>query len=125
MPRRMPRWQFAVPLDNSGRTPYFRQIVEAVVDDIRRGRLRPGDPLPGTRRLASTLRLNRNTVVAAYTELETEGFIQASRARGTFVSEMLPDRRPRRLAFTRPEAPVALGYDLAPPREVFAATRDG
>jgi len=121
----MPRWQFAVPLDNSGRTPFFRQIVEAVAEDIRRGRLRAGDPLPGTRRLADTLRLNRNTVVAAYSELRAEGWIQASEARGTFVSEILPDPNPRRLAFARAEAPPALGYDLAPLRDMSATTRDG
>src|SRR5262245_22049245 len=91
----MPRWSFAVPLEPSGGAPLFRQIARAVVDDIERGRLRPGDRLPGTRHLARSLRLNRNTIVAAYSELRAEGWITAATASGTFVARVLPDRKPR------------------------------
>ena len=59
--------------------------------DIRRGRLRPGDPLPGTRTLARALGVQRLTVVSAFDDLVAEGWLVTQRARGTFVSKELPD----------------------------------
>ena len=41
----------------------------------RRGRLRPGDALPGSRALAQSLGVHRNTVLAACAELTAEGWI--------------------------------------------------
>jgi GntR family transcriptional regulator/MocR family aminotransferase len=48
-----------------GDAPVFLRIARAVADDIRRGRLRTGEALPGTRSLAESLGVNRNTVVTA------------------------------------------------------------
>jgi GntR family transcriptional regulator / MocR family aminotransferase len=122
----MPRWSFAVPLEPSGGVPLFRQIARAVVDDIARGRLGPGDRLPGTRHLARSLRLNRNTVVAAYSELRAEGWITAATASGTFVSRVLPDRKPR--PFTREavaRAAIEVGFDVPLAPAGAAAATEG
>jgi GntR family transcriptional regulator/MocR family aminotransferase len=115
MPRS--RWELVVPLDRSDRTPLFLQIAGGLADDIRRGRLRPGQPLPGTRRLARALGINRNTVVAAYDELAAEGWIETDAARASFVSFALPDARPQRFAGAvgrRRAVPARAGYDLPP-----------
>ncbi len=69
----------------------YVQIVQAVVTDIRRGRLVPGQRLPGSRTLAARLGVHRNTVLTAYAELQAEGWIQADRARQTRVCETLPE----------------------------------
>jgi len=69
----------------------YVQIVQAVVHDIRRGRLVPGQRLPGSRTLAERLGVHRNTVLTAYAELQAEGWIQADRARQTCVCETLPE----------------------------------
>jgi GntR family transcriptional regulator/MocR family aminotransferase len=109
------RWELAVSLDRTGRTPLFLQVAGSLADDIRRGRLRPGQPLPGTRRLARALGLNRNTVVAAYDELAAEGWIETDAARASFVSLALPDARPQRFAAAvgrREAVPARAGYDL-------------
>ncbi len=95
--------------------PLFQQISSAIVTAIRRGRLRPGDRLPGTRALAESLEVNRNTVIAAYDELTGEGWIESSRAQGSFVSRSLPDVRPKaftRSAASRAEVPEATGFDF-------------
>ena len=84
-------WQLAVTLDPGADQPVFVQIAQAVAADIRRGRLRPGDPLPGSRALAEALGVHRNTVLAAFRELTAEGWIASERARGTFVSHTLPE----------------------------------
>ena len=74
----MPRWEFPVPVDRASDVPVYIQISRSLAEDIRRGRLRPGDRLPGSRALAVGLAVNRNTVVAAYRELEAEGWITGS-----------------------------------------------
>lgn len=86
----MPQWSPAVELDRSSEEPLYLQIVRAAVADIRRGRLRPGDGLPGTRALAEALGVNRNTTLSAYQELEAEGWIVSEPDRGSFVSAKLP-----------------------------------
>jgi GntR family transcriptional regulator / MocR family aminotransferase len=91
-------WDFPVSIDPETPVPIFVQIARAVSGDIRRGRLRPGDVMPGTRTLARTLGVHRNTVIAAYGELVAEGWITTENGRGTFVAKTLPDPRPRRFS---------------------------
>jgi GntR family transcriptional regulator/MocR family aminotransferase len=108
-------WRIAVELDPAGDLPVFVQIAHAVAADVRRGRLRPGDPLPGSRALAEALGVHRNTVLAAYRELAAEGWIDTEQARGTFVSRTLPDPTPRRTgAALRTGVPSKTSFDLAP-----------
>src|SRR4051812_30186399 len=60
----MRRWELTVALDPRREQPLFLQLAGAITADIRNGRLKPGEPLPGTRELAASLEVNRNTVVA-------------------------------------------------------------
>jgi GntR family transcriptional regulator / MocR family aminotransferase len=69
------RWEFAIALDRDKGIPLFRQIAQVISNDIRRGRLRPGDRLPGTRTLARSLAVQRLTVVSAFDELAAEDWI--------------------------------------------------
>jgi GntR family transcriptional regulator / MocR family aminotransferase len=115
----MARWEVSFSVERRCGVPLFQQIARAVSTDIRRGRLRPGDALPGTRTVARALGVQRLTVVAAFDELVAEGWIVNQRARGAFVSTDLPDPTPRR--FTSWEPPVAMaertGFDLLPAPE--------
>jgi len=105
----MPRpWSFPVALDPESGEPLTLQISRAVTSDIRRGRLKAGALLPGSRTLAATLGVHRNTVLAAYRELEAEGWIEPG-ARSTRVAENLPSR-PATAAVSR----TAPGYEVAP-----------
>lgn len=54
---------------------------------LARGELVPGDKLPSARALAEEVRVNPNTVVHAYAELEREGITETRRGLGTFVRE--------------------------------------
>lgn len=45
------------------------------------------------RNLAGRLRVNPATVVQAYRELEAEGFVEIRQGAGTFVREVVPERR--------------------------------
>lgn len=73
------------------REPIFLALARAITEEIERGRLKPSDPLPGTRALALSLNLNRNTVDAAYHELTMQGWLATEPSRGTFVATDLPD----------------------------------
>lgn len=83
-------------------TPAYQWLYEALRHQILDGRLRPGAGLPGTRELASQYGLSRGTVVNAFEQLATEGYIEGSVGSGTFVSRTLPEelleagRPPRR-----------------------------
>lgn len=71
--------------------PLFINLAGSMIREIERGRLKPGDRLPGTRALARTLGVHRNTVDAAYQELVLQGWLTAEASRGTFVARDLPD----------------------------------
>jgi len=70
----------------SGKAVYL-QIVDQVRAAVASGRLRAGDALPSIRPLAEQLRVNRNTIAKAYSELENEGIIESLPGKGCFVSE--------------------------------------
>lgn len=63
----------------------FVRVASALSDDIRSGVRRVGDRLPSTRALAAQLGVHRNTVVAAYDELVSQGWIESRRQAGTYV----------------------------------------
>ncbi|MBI4913429.1 MAG: PLP-dependent aminotransferase family protein [Acidobacteria bacterium] len=90
-------------LDRSAREPLYLQFVAGIAAGIRKGRLRPGDCLPGSRALAEHFRVNRNTVIAAFRELEAEGWIRCEPDRGSFVAEHPPQLVPSE------EASIAAG----------------
>src|ERR1700682_2892803 len=90
----MPRtpWEPAIEVDRQAALPPFLQIARSLSADIQRGRLRPGDRIPSSRRLATSLQVHRNTVLAALTELTAEGWIEAPRGRGAFVARAIDAR---------------------------------
>ncbi len=115
----MSSWTVAIDLAATDTGPTFLRIARAVSEDIRRGRLRAGDALPGSRTLASSLGVHRNTVLAAYRELAAEGWIATAEAQGTFVSPQIPDVSPRRFsaqAAVAREISPRVGFDLGPQR---------
>src|SRR4051794_14686632 len=105
-------WQMAVDLRGEGEQPIFIRLARAISDDVRRGRLKPGDALPGSRSLARDLGVHRNTVLAAYAELAAEGWVTTAAAAGTFVSRALPEVERKRAAAARSEPAARLGFDL-------------
>lgn len=109
----MKGWNLTLDLHAPSPTPLFVRIARALEEDIRRGRLPPGAALPGSRTLAESLGVHRNTVLAAYRELETQGWISTSAARATYVSPTLPDVPARSTAgASRTAMPTQVGFSL-------------
>ena len=67
--------------------PVYLQIVDQVKAAAASGALQPGEALPSIRPLAEELRLNRNTVAKAYSELESLGVIETLPGKGSFLKE--------------------------------------
>jgi len=67
--------------------PVYRQLVDQVKSAAASGALRAGETLPSIRPLAEQLRLNRNTVAKAYTELESQGVIETVTGKGCFLRD--------------------------------------
>lgn len=109
---------FPLSLDTAVETPIFVQISQALSADIARGRLKPGDALPGTRSLAEGLGVHRSTVVAAYAELLAQGWVATKPGGATYVAAASPDPKPRRFApksGARPSLASTPGYSVAAP----------
>lgn len=117
-------WSFPVAVDPKGDMPLFLQIARAIAGDVLRGRLRPGDALPGSRALADMLDVHRSTVVTAYGELAAQGWTVTRAGSGTVIATSSPDVKPRRFSAQvapRRGVPAQIGFDLAaePPGMVW------
>src|ERR1700761_8813359 len=72
-------------------SPLYRQLESEIIQLICRGILKPGQALPPSRELAQVLRINRKTVVAAYEELDAQGWVETKERSGVYVSGNLPE----------------------------------
>ncbi|AOK20561.1 DNA-binding protein [Burkholderia cepacia] len=71
-----------------------RQLAQALREAVRRGDVRPGDTLPSTRLLATSLQVARGTVVDAYAQLIAEGFLESRGGADTRVAQALAEPPP-------------------------------
>lgn len=111
-------WKPTLFLDPASTEPLYLQVAHALMREIGRGRLRPGDPLPGYRTLGEQLGLSRNTVMAAYRELQAEGWVVSTPGEGSVVAPEPPSRVPE-----APGPSEGMGFDLpgaASPAEAAA-----
>lgn len=102
-------WNIDIRPNEKSDKAIYLQIADAVINDIRSGRLKGGDALPGSRHLAASLNVNRNTVVDALNVLLAEGWVVSRERKGTFVADKLPKLKEVRLSETPDatyEAPV-------------------
>jgi len=91
-------WKTMITLQKSSERPVYLQLCDAVISEIKHGIIKPGTKMPGTRLMAEELELNRQTVVKAYEELYAQGWIELVQSKGTFVSEHLPEVKPRSIS---------------------------
>jgi GntR family transcriptional regulator / MocR family aminotransferase len=90
MPKTATSFELMLPPRES-KTPAYRWLYAAVRGEILEGQLRPGARLPATRDLAERYRLSRGTIVSAFEQLKSEGYVEGSVGSGTYVSRVLPD----------------------------------
>ena len=106
--------QFGViTVDQSSKVSGVVARVRAMVHD---GTLREGDPLPSTRALAAELGVARGTVVAAYEQLDGEGYLRTRHGAVARVAADVHGRTPGGSVAggAGPGSPVAFAADAVP-----------
>ena len=102
--------------------PVYLQVVDQIKSAAASGALQAGEPLPPIRPLAEELRLNRNTIAKAYTELESQGVIETLPGKGCFLKEnnspLKKDVR-RRLLVEEIDQAIVQAHHLQVPRGEF------
>jgi GntR family transcriptional regulator/MocR family aminotransferase len=83
-------WFIQLEIDKNGAKPVYVQIADEIISYIKNGTLKRGEALPGTRQIASLLKVNRNTVIQAFDVLLSEGWLATSERKGSYVSDKLP-----------------------------------
>jgi GntR family transcriptional regulator / MocR family aminotransferase len=91
MPKRVTAFELMLPARDQ-ETPAYRWIYAALRAEILEGRLRPGSRLPSSRDLAFQYRLSRGTIVTAFEQLKSEGYIEGTIGSGSYVSKVLPEQ---------------------------------
>jgi GntR family transcriptional regulator/MocR family aminotransferase len=90
----MPKLATSLPLSLSAPspgTPLYRWFYGELRFAILERRIAPGARLPATRDLAREYNLSRATVVTAFEQLKSEGYVEGRIGAGTYVSEVLPE----------------------------------
>jgi GntR family transcriptional regulator/MocR family aminotransferase len=91
-----PVFAFPVRLPPEGSRTLIRSLHEQLRAAIVDGRLKPGARLPATRAVASGYGVSRNTAVAVYDLLLSEGYLVTRPKSGTCVADVLPQPSARR-----------------------------
>jgi GntR family transcriptional regulator len=131
-------------LDRQSVVPLYYQIQQQLLEQIRSGRLKPGDPVPSEQEISARLGVSRMTARQALKSLCSQGFVYSQRGKGTFVSgrklekdfrqllsfsEEMQERgsqpRSKTLAFERaqPSVEVAAALRLQPEEAILRLRR--
>src|SRR5262245_49209866 len=90
MSKRSRAFDLMLPIREPG-TPIYRWLYTGLRRGILEGKLHPGFRLPGTRDLAVQYGLSRGTIVNAFEQLKSEGYLEGRIGAGSYVSKVLPD----------------------------------
>ena len=80
-----------IHFDKSSANPVYIQISQQIINAIQRSYLEGGSLLPGTRIFSQLINVHRNTAVAVYDELASQGWVEIIANKGTFIS--VPEQR--------------------------------
>jgi GntR family transcriptional regulator / MocR family aminotransferase len=75
-------------MELDGQGPRYAQLIRALKSAILEARLGPGSRVPASRSLANELGISRNTVLAAYDQLQAEGFLHGRVGSGSYVADI-------------------------------------
>ena len=109
-------------IDFQAGKPVYLQLADQIRYAAASGRLSPGDPLPALRPLAEELRINRNTIAKAYSELEAQGIIETIPGKGFFLKQNqspFTQRVRQQMLQTEIDEAVVMAHHLQVNREKF------
>lgn len=106
-----------IKIDKKSSTAVYIQLAQQLINNIQRGWLPAGTALPGTRTMSQLFLIHRNTVVSAYEELASQGWIEVIPNKGSFVTYS-HDQEKRSTAFSNNNVPLLTGYDFHQPHHL-------
>lgn len=80
-----------IHFDKSSGSPVYIQISEQIITAIQQNYLEKNTLLPGTRIFSQLIQVHRNTAVAVYNELASQGWVEIIANKGTFV--LIPEQK--------------------------------
>jgi GntR family transcriptional regulator len=111
-----------IQLNYKSGKPVYLQIVDQIKAAAASGALQPGEALPYIRPLAEELRVNRNTIAKAYSELESLGVIETLPGKGCFLKENNSPLRKeirKRMLIEEIDQAIVQAHHLQVPRDEF------
>ncbi|NEA59404.1 winged helix-turn-helix transcriptional regulator [Streptomyces sp. SID13666] len=97
-------------LPRDSHTPPYRLVADEIRQQIRSGRIKPGERVPSSRELEATHGIANMTARSALRVLRDEGLIYSTPGRGNFVVDTLP-----------PDTGPQAGTDPSEPRSMPSA----
>lgn len=73
-------------IDGASATPKYKQVVNAIIEDVKDGLLKSGDKVPSINEMSETYYLSRDTIERAYRELGKRGIISTVKGKGCFIT---------------------------------------
>ena len=77
-----------ISLNYRGTGPIYLQLKDNLRKMILSGAIAEGERLPSVRELAGQLAINPNTIMRAYRELESEGYVYTIQGKGCFAGKL-------------------------------------
>lgn len=77
--------QTIITLDEKLPVSKYRQIIDSVIEAIRKGKLKSGDKMPSINAICKQWNLSRDTVINAYSELKSRGIISSAPGKGFYI----------------------------------------
>ncbi|MBB6344660.1 GntR family transcriptional regulator [Nonomuraea muscovyensis] len=84
-------------LDREGPVPLYKQLADLIREQIERGELKAGDPVPSEAKLERDYDIARTTARRVARELREQGMAYTIQGEGTFVGEPGNPRAPRKI----------------------------
>src|ERR1700754_625352 len=84
-------------LDREGPVPIYKQVADLLCDQIERGELKAGDPVPSEATLERDYDIARTTARRVARELREQGLAYTVQGEGTFVGQPGTPRTPKNM----------------------------
>ena len=92
-------------------SPLYQQIKGLILQSLKAGEWKPGEPIPSEMDLAARFRVSQGTVRKAIDELAAENLLVRRQGKGTFVATHNEDRVQFRFLRLLPDGDGSLGHD--------------
>lgn len=76
-----------ININEDSRVPKYKQIVDSIVDDISKGKIKVGEKIPSINQLSENLYLSRDTIEKAYKVLKEKKVIISVKGKGFYTAK--------------------------------------